>query len=116
MSKAQYNRARAAILTPEGQATIAAFRAGYDQRPEVITGRAQARRDDTHPVLAARYRIDLDGTWSEISRALYTCYADSGRAVGVLRNGHGSFITDVDPYGIQAAWIAASRLAQQEVR
>lgn len=129
MNRAQYNRARAAILTIEGQASHAAYIAGYSQRPEVIEGLARMRRDDQrrdirtvceavarftaeHPILAERHHIGIDGTWAEISAALYDCYVQSGRGVGALVGGHGSFITDVDPHGIQAAWIAAARLAK----
>lgn len=129
MTKSQYNKARAAILMPEGQTAHTAFLATYDQRPEIIAGRRQMRRDEQaqdirlvceavtrftaeHPKLAVQYQIGMDGTWGELAKALYDCYAHSGKMVGAPFAGHGSFITDVDPYDIQSAYMAAGRLAR----
>jgi hypothetical protein len=133
MSKKQYNKLRAAALTPEYQAKLVEYLATYDQRPEVIEGRARMAAEKiaqdvayvsasvsqfvaAHPIIAKRYAISLDLPIAALAKALYDCYCDSGHsfARGELTriSGHGSWICDVDPLDIQGAWMAASRLAK----
>ena len=127
MNKSQYNRLRARALTPEFRAAVAEFQRTYDQLPEVIEGRArmaanERRRDigivnetvkkiaAQHPKIAKRYGITVGASYADLSKSLYDCYCDSGRQEPWLIAGHGSFVCDVDPYDLQAAWMAASRL------